>query len=93
MKWIQAEDEGLSASRKTHKWRIVSADENRFILGQVKWFGRWRRYCFFPSLIDSLVFEQDCLRDLANFLEDETREHKYKRETRDKGRMYKHDQD
>lgn len=36
-------------------------------LGTVKWYGRWRRYCFYPC---EATFSADCLRDIATFLED-----------------------
>jgi len=35
-------------------------------LGDVKWFGRWRGYAFFPAM--DTIFEQKCLREIANFL-------------------------
>lgn len=37
------------------------------ILGQVKWFPRWRQYCFFPE--DDCVFSKDCMKDINNFIE------------------------
>jgi hypothetical protein len=40
-------------------------------LGQVRWFGRWRKYCFFPG--GGTVLDQGCLRRIAQFCEDETK--------------------
>lgn len=34
-------------------------------LGQVKWYGPWRCYAFFPA--DGTLFERVCLRDIAAF--------------------------
>ena len=76
MKWIAVRDLGIKKGQKTHIWQVITTDENQFILGTVKWFGRWRKYCFFPALIDALVFEEDCLRDIANFLVEQTAEHR-----------------
>jgi hypothetical protein len=59
-------------TRKTKIWRVVNAQYNSF-LGNVKWYSPWRKYCFAPD--DGTVFEQDCLRDIAAFCEDETRAH------------------
>lgn len=78
MKWIAPRDIGTSASGKTRIWHIITRDENQFILGEVKWFGRWRKYAFFPSEHIVGVFEEDCLRDIADFIEAQTKEHKQK---------------
>lgn len=43
-------------------------------LGQIKWWSPWRRYCFFPN--PDTVFEQVCMREIADFVENKTREHK-----------------
>ena len=45
-------------------------------LGEIKWFGRWRKYAFFPDYM--CVFEEECLRDISVFLEQATREHRQK---------------
>jgi len=64
-------------NKKTNVWHVNSKDSTRwFNLGVIKWFGRWRKYCFFPSL--DTVFEEDCLRDISEFIERATKEHKQK---------------
>lgn len=65
-RWLQFFDFGLSDSGKTRRW-TVRVKESGDILGEIRWFGRWRRYAFFPG--PGTVFEQDCLRDLAAFCE------------------------
>lgn len=66
--------------RKTKVWRVMSTSGNH--LGMIKWFGRWRCYCFFPNL--DTVFNDGCLEDLTDFCRNETRAHrsaaKYERE-------------
>ena len=32
------------------------------LLGQIKWFGRWRQYAFFPGA--GTAWNPDCLRDI-----------------------------
>lgn len=57
---------------KTSVWSCrnnKSGDE----LGEVKWWGRWRQYCFFPcwpshSLPGEIVFNASCLDDIAAFV-------------------------
>ena len=56
--------------RKTDIWNVDPLQAGGFTLGQVKWFGAWRRYAFFPSA--GTVFEETCLRQIANFCQHET---------------------
>lgn len=36
-------------------------------LGVVSWFGKWRRYAFFPE--EDTVFDSNCLEDIKNFMD------------------------
>lgn len=71
--WIRFEQLSSHSSRVTLVWRVV-AKQGETILGYVKWDTGWRRYVFAP--LGETIFEQDCLRDLAMFVEDRTLEHK-----------------
>ena len=63
--------------QKTHRWLVQSiADALKSNLGFVKWFGRWRCYAFFP--FRDCVFEKKCLREIAQFCEDQTKSRKAK---------------
>lgn len=64
---------GIALGQKTGRWHVLST-ESGDILGHVKWFGRWRRFAFFPEA--ETVFEQDCMRDIAEFIEARTKEHR-----------------
>jgi hypothetical protein len=57
---------------KTKIWRVRNA-LTRIDLGDVRWFGRWRQYSFFPNA--ELVFEKTCMRTIADFCERQTRTH------------------
>ena len=46
---------------KTEIWNVISK-KNEFILGQIKWHGPWRQYCFFPS--PHTVFNPACMSDI-----------------------------
>lgn len=74
MSWINFKEVAIIPPQKTKVWHVYTV-KGEEILGSVKWFGRWRRYAFFPL---NSVFEQDCLRDIANFIEEKTREHRAK---------------
>jgi len=73
MKWIDIDNVGKSKSGKTDIFNVYGKD-TRSLLGHVSWFAPWRRYCFHPS--QNTVFEQDCLKDIANFIEEKTKIHK-----------------
>jgi len=61
--------------RKTMIWNISAKAGDQ--LGQVGWFARWRKYCFFPA--PNCVFEETCLLDIAQFIIERTAEHKGKK--------------
>ena len=73
-KWIRFDLYGNSASGKTKVWNVV-ATEGCKIIGWVAWYAPWRKYAF-SAVDNNCVFEQDCLRDIAAFIETATREHK-----------------
>ncbi len=35
-------------------------------LGQIRWYGAWRQYCYFPTV--QAVYSAGCLRDIAGFM-------------------------
>ena len=60
--YINNEDD---PNRKTDIWEVV-AKKDGALLGEVKWFGRWRKYSFFAA--PECIFEEVCLGDIADFL-------------------------
>jgi hypothetical protein len=64
-KWIRFVRVAQSPERKTAVWNVV-AKEDGGVLGRVSWFGRWRRYAFFPE--PGTVFEPTCLGDITTFI-------------------------
>ena len=64
MKYLCFEE--LEAKTKTKRFAVKSKTSD-FILGYVKWYAPWRRYCFFNTAID-LVFDAGCLADIQNFI-------------------------
>ena len=51
---------------KTKKYNVLTKDSVSIKLGEIKWFGRWRQYSFFPE--PNTVFEKQCLTDITNFI-------------------------
>lgn len=72
-KWIRFRLTPRRAGRKTDRWLVCAKDDDT-LLGLVMWFARWRKYAFFPE--EGRVFEATCLRDIAAFCEERTREHR-----------------
>lgn len=86
-KHIYFECEGTSVSGKTKVWSVKAKDGNMF-LGEIRWYGPWRRYCFvidklsFEDLgepIKKLVYEWVCMRSIADFCEKMTKEQREKK--------------
>lgn len=74
-----------SASGKTLIWRVFALTQaagDPYILGEIKWAARWRRYAYYPSAEISTVYEQDCLRSIADFVEKRTLLHREKLQAR-----------
>ena len=70
---VQVHDTG-----KTLIWTVLTKEDD-LLLGWVKWFGRWRGYAFFPTPDTPTAYEQVCLREIADFVETKTREHRAKK--------------
>lgn len=56
---------------KTEVWDVVTVEDGFNLLGevigQIKWYGSWRQYAFFPS--QNTVFEPKCLRNIIDFIQ------------------------
>ena len=64
---LRVEKQAKPPGRKTDIYTVRAADDAGTVLGQIRWYGSWRCYVFCPEA--NTVFEQDCLRDIAGFLE------------------------
>jgi len=58
---------------KTKVWWIVNKYDDGHI-GTIGWYASWRKYSFYP--LNNTVYEQVCLREIADFCENKTKEHK-----------------
>lgn len=57
---------------RTLCWRVDN--KQGVILGYVGWWSKWRRYSFYP--LENTVYEEQCLHDIANFIEYKTKLHR-----------------
>lgn len=62
-----------SHTGRTGRYNVLAKDGGT-LLGEVKWYGPWRCYCFFAG--QGTLFEKTCLRDIAQFCDEQTREQK-----------------
>lgn len=58
---------------KTKTWLVETKDSGQ-IIGGIAWFGPWRCYSFLPN--SNTVYEKVCLREIADFCEQKTKEHR-----------------
>lgn len=47
--------------RKT-KVVTVTSIKNDYFLGEIKWYGAWRQYAFFPA--EKTIWNRDCLEQI-----------------------------
>ena len=57
---------------KTNIYILVSRHGDT--LGEIRWWGSWRQYCFFPA--EETVFSRGCLKDIQDFIESEMEKRK-----------------
>lgn len=75
MSWLEFSERATPPRQVTRHW-VVGTKLGDY-LGEVKWYAPWRRYAYSPSGHSGMLWlEQDCLREIAQFIEDKTREHK-----------------
>jgi len=61
-------------SNKTNVWQVINKKRNT-IIGVIKWYGGFRKYCFFPE--SDMIFDWGCLRVIADFCKEKTEDHLY----------------
>lgn len=76
-KYLLFRDAGkVAPGRKTHKYEVTSVN-NSTLLGYVKWFGAWRRYCFF-TISQEIILDYECMSSLSEFVQEKTAESRQK---------------
>jgi len=58
---------------KTSIWYCVNIHQE-YAIGVVKWYPRWRQYCYFP--FTETVYSAGCLEDIQTFISEKMEEHK-----------------
>lgn len=52
-------------NRKTSIYQIINIKHN-YTIGQIKWNGSWRQYCFYPT--NETVFSSGCIDTINNLI-------------------------
>jgi ABC-type uncharacterized transport system ATPase subunit len=76
-KWIIIRKVRDSKTGKTKIFNIINK-KNSYTIGEIKWNGGWKEYCFYPA--KKSFYEETCLRDIAGFLEELKKKKKLKNE-------------
>lgn len=71
-KYIEIRDMGLSESGKTRVWYVINKRHEDDIPGIIKWNGAWRKYVYHTT---DAYYDWDCLRMIADFMHEKTKEH------------------
>jgi hypothetical protein len=64
-KWIDFKE--MPQTGKTKIYQVVPKEYPGSCLGEIKWYGSWRCYAFYP--FPNCVFEKTCLKDITSFIE------------------------
>lgn len=72
-KYLEIEHFGFSESGKTSFFQVLTKDRTTR-LGMVSWYAPWRKYVFESS--GGMVYDANCLREIADFTERTTKEHR-----------------
>lgn len=70
--YLSFEYQRTSTSGRTKNWEVLGHGDVR--LGQVKWYGAWRRYVFYPEV--ETLFDARCLAEIQKFLDARMNERK-----------------
>lgn len=76
MSYLHFDHRGKSESGKTEIWSVRGSGGDW--LGQVRWYGPWRKYCFDTE--DNCTLDAACLTEIADFCRVKTEEHRSKNE-------------
>jgi len=62
------------SKRKTKQFCIMNTTNMPCVLGYISFYPQWRKFVFFPNKEIITLFDDSCLREIANFCEDQSRE-------------------
>lgn len=57
---------GLSKSGKTKIIHVMTKGND--LLGEIKFYGRWRGYQYYPTIKDQTILSLGCMNDICNYI-------------------------
>ncbi len=66
-KYLRFDQAQVGDNRKTEVWNVYSKSSGG-MLGQIKWFGQWRQYCFWP--FRDRIFNTECMSDISKVIKE-----------------------
>jgi hypothetical protein len=63
--YLTLKDCGTTKSGKTHIYEVGS-ESSGVKLGEIRWFGQWRQYCFYPE--DQTIWNENCMYSVVQVL-------------------------
>lgn len=73
-------------TRRTHVWQVYQRAPGVgtvALLGHVAWYSAWRQYAYMP--MGNTVYNEECLRAVAEFCDDMTKLHRGHRQQKEAG--------
>jgi hypothetical protein len=58
--------------KKTDVVEVINV-HHFFTIGYIKWYSKWRQYCFFP--LGETIWNKDCLKDVNEIINTMTLKH------------------
>lgn len=59
---------------KTKKFCVLNKDLT-VTLGEIRWFGNWRQYCFYSN---DCIYDRKCMKEIIDFIDNLMEERKNK---------------
>jgi hypothetical protein len=71
MSYLYFNELNTDAKIKTRLWEVMNTSTDA-VLGRIKFYGAWRKYIFQPLTNTLTLFDAKCLREIADFCEQQT---------------------
>lgn len=69
------------SAKKTDTWEVRNKRTND-LLGEVRWYAPWRKYCFYVH--QRSVFDDKCMQEIASFMTRQMAKRRAQKQTKNK---------
>jgi hypothetical protein len=76
-KYMNIRELPLDKGRKTHIYSLHEIGNEDYELGQIAWYGPWRKFCFFTN--GGMVFDKGCMQQIIVWVDILNEDHKNKK--------------